>query len=72
MKGFFKSLAREQPGQIGPSLSLHTLQAYLTRFVAAYRRQHGLQIPKIVVEEVRDVSMTKFRLLDVARAYKEY
>ena len=56
MKAFFKTLAKEHEGIIGPRLSLNTLTAYVTRFATAYKREFNWKISESIVKEVKDVT----------------
>ena len=58
MKLFFKMLAIEQEGMLGPLLSLNSLTAYVTRFATAYKREYNFEILQSVVKEVKDVAAT--------------
>jgi hypothetical protein len=55
MKSFFKMLAIEHQGMLGPRLSLNTLCPYVTRLATAYKQEHDIEIPQRVVKEVKDV-----------------
>jgi hypothetical protein len=55
MKSFFKMLAIEHEGMLGPHLSLNTLCPYVTRLATAYKHEHDIEIPQRVVKEVKDV-----------------
>jgi hypothetical protein len=57
IKVFFKTLAKESKGYIGPKISLQTLEGYLGLFVTVQRREHGRAIPKSVKTEVQEVPM---------------
>jgi hypothetical protein len=59
MKGFFKTLAKENKGYLGPKLSLQTLDAYLVRFGVAQKEEHNHEIPDSVTTEVREVPTMK-------------
>jgi hypothetical protein len=59
MKGFFKTLAKENKGHLGPRLSLQTLDAYLVRFVVAQREKYDHEIPDSIATEVREVTTVK-------------
>ncbi|KFZ20126.1 hypothetical protein V501_00286 [Pseudogymnoascus sp. VKM F-4519 (FW-2642)] len=54
MKSFFKMLAIEHEGMLGPRLSLNTLCPYVTRLATAYKHEHDIEIPHRVVKEVKD------------------
>jgi hypothetical protein len=55
MKSFFKMLAFEQKGMLGPRLSLNTLCPYVTCLITAYKHEHDVEILQRVVKEVKDV-----------------
>lgn len=55
MKSFFKMLAFEHEGMLGPRLSLNTLFPYVTRLAIAYKYEHDVKILQRVVKEVKDV-----------------
>lgn len=55
MKSFFKMLAIEHKGMLGPRLSLNTLCPYVTRLIIAYKHKHDIKILHRVVKEVKDV-----------------
>ncbi|KAL5351917.1 hypothetical protein ACLOAV_003779 [Pseudogymnoascus australis] len=54
MKSFFKMLAIEHKGMLGPHLSLNTLCPYVTRLATAYKHEKDIEILQRVVKEVKD------------------
>ena len=52
---FFKTLAVEQKGMLDPQLLFNTLCPYDTRLATVYMGEHDIEIPKSVVQEVKDV-----------------
>ncbi|KFY66947.1 hypothetical protein V496_01840 [Pseudogymnoascus sp. VKM F-4515 (FW-2607)] len=53
MKGFFKTLAKEHKGRLGPLLSVQTLTTYLTRLKTVFERDRDVKIPPQDVIAVR-------------------